>query len=279
METIMMSVLDLSARNLVRASALALAALATAPALAQQQAGASAVRAEPGYVLGPGDAISVNVYGHETFNVATRIKPDGTIAMPLIGNVTASGHTVVTLAQEISRQLTTSNFLRDPIVNVEIGDFQSRTVRVVGQVSRPGIVPLDRPYTLLDVLLRAGWVRGQGARTIYVRRGGEEEEQEVDIDLLLRGDPKADFLVQPGLTIYVPDAELVYIMGPVMRPGGYPLMEGMTIGRLITMAGGAAQGGSARRFRLERDGEQVRDATRDTLLKPGDIITMRGGVF
>ncbi|MFQ3666609.1 MAG: polysaccharide biosynthesis/export family protein [Sphingomonadaceae bacterium] len=267
--------------TLLGAAAMALAAAASAQAQAPAQPAAASQRPaqQPGYVLGPGDAISVNVYGHESFNVATRIKPDGTIAMPLIGNVTATGHTVVSLAKEISEQLTRKNFLRDPIVNVEIGDYRSQTVRVVGQVGRPGIVPLDQPQTLLDVLLRAGWVRTQGARTIYVRRGGDAEEQAIDIDLLLRGDPAADIPMEPGLTIYVPDPELVYIMGPVMRPGGYPLMEGMTIGRLITMAGGAAPGGSVKRFRLERGGQQVKDATAETVLRPGDVITMRGGMF
>ncbi|MFN7173726.1 MAG: polysaccharide biosynthesis/export family protein [Thermaurantiacus tibetensis] len=230
-----------------------------------------------GYVLGPGDAIAVTVYGHDAFNVTTRIKPDGTISMPLVGQIPAAGRTVVTLAADISRRLTEARLLRDPIVNVEIGDYQSRTVRVVGQVSRPGIIPLDQPYTLLDVLLKAGWVRGDGSRNIIVRRAGVPD-REISIDALLKGDPAADVPMEPGLTVVVPEPELVYVMGGVGRPGGYPLLEGMTVRRLIGMAGGATDG-NPRRFRLERDGKLLRDATLDTPLKAGDVITLRQASF
>jgi polysaccharide export outer membrane protein len=246
-----------------------------APAAASASGPARAASSQ-GYVLGPGDAITVVVYGQDAFNVATRIKPDGTISMPLIGTVQASGRTVVTLADEVARQLTRSNFLRDPIVNVEITDYRSQTVRVVGAVSRPGIQPLDQPYTLLDVLLRAGWVRGEGARTIYVRKPGETE-MPVDIEKLLRADPEADIAMVPGVTVFVPEAELVYVMGGAARPGGYPLTEGMTAGRLLLMAGGSATGGRIRSFTLERDGKRLEGATQETVLQPGDVIMLRGG--
>lgn len=232
-----------------------------------------------GYVLGPGDVVAVTVFGQDAFNVTTRIKPDGTISMPLVGQVQAAGRTVVTLAAEISRRLTDAKLLKDPIVNVEIGDYQSRTVRVVGQVQRPGIIPLDQPYTLLDILLKAGWVRGDGSREILIRRPGSTEEQAVSIDALIRGDAAADIPMEPGLTIVVPEPEIVYVMGGVMRPGGYPLMEGMTVRRVISMAGGAAPGGNVRKFQLERDGQRLRNATPDTPVKAGDVITLRSAGF
>ena len=93
-----------------------LCALVLAPgAHAQTPAAAS-----PGYVLGPNDGVSIIVYGQTEFNVATRVKPDGSIVVPLIGKVQAQGKTNLTLADEITRRLVQGNFLRDPIVNVEI---------------------------------------------------------------------------------------------------------------------------------------------------------------
>lgn len=252
--------------------------LAAFPAFGQAQ---PAARPAPsaGYVLGPGDVIAVTVYGQEVFNTTTRIKPDGTIALPLIGNVAAQGRTVLTLADQIKRQLETAGYLRNPVVNIEVAEYRSQIVRVVGNVAQPGIQPLDQDYTLLDVLLRAGWVRSIGDRTIYVRTEGATEEIPISIDRLVRADPAANIRVQPGMTIYVPEPELVYVMGPVSRPGGYPLMEGMTIGRLIIMAGGAAQGGNKNRFNLERGGKKVADVTADTPLEPGDVVVLRGGLF
>lgn len=232
-----------------------------------------------GYVLGAGDVIAVSVYGQEAFNATTRIKPDGTIALPLIGSVQAQGRTVLTLADQIKRQLETSGFLRNPVVNIEIAEYRSQIVRVVGNVAQPGLQPLDQDYTVLDVLLRAGWVRSIGDRMVYVRPEGTGEEIPISIEKLVRADPEANIRVQPGMTIYVPEPELVYVMGPVARPGGYPLMDGMTIGRLIVMAGGAAPGGNKNRFNLEREGQKVKGAAADTPLQPGDVVILRGGLF
>lgn len=268
---------------------LAIAALALllvampAPAQAPSGPAAAAPRAGPaprwpGYRLGVGDVITITIYGNELFNTTTRVKPDGTISLPLIGSIDVSGLTSRELEQKIASETTRAGFLRNPIVNVDINEYRSQTVRVVGNVANPGIQPLDLDYSLLDVLLRSGWVRGSGARVIYLRRPGQPE-QEIDINKLLRADPEADVKVEPGMTIFVPEPELVYIMGPVMRPGGYPLLENMTIGRLITMAGGAAPGGNRKKFRLERDGQELRDVTVDTVLKPGDVIVMRGSSF
>ncbi|WP_448577533.1 polysaccharide biosynthesis/export family protein [Thermaurantiacus sp.] len=251
--------------------------LAALPAFGQQPGARPTPSA--GYVLGPGDVIAVTVYGQDVFNATTKIKPDGTIALPLIGNVVAQGRTVLTLADQIKRQLETAGYLRNPIVNIEIADYRSQFVRVVGNVTRPGIQPLDQDYTLLDVLLRAGWVRSVGDRTIYVRTEGATEEIPVSIDKLVRADPAANIQVVPGMTIFVPEPELVYVMGPVARPGGYPLMEGMTIGRLIVMAGGAVQGGNKNKFNLERGGQKVQGATADTPLEPGDVVVLRGRSF
>jgi polysaccharide export outer membrane protein len=252
--------------------------LAALPAFAQAQP-AARPSTSAGYVLGPGDVIAVTVYGQEVFNATTKIKPDGTIALPLIGNVVAQGRTVLTLADQIKRQLETSGYLRNPIVNIEIAEYRSQFVRVVGNVARPGIQPLDQDYTLLDILLRAGWVRSIGDRTIYVRTEDAAEEIPISIDRLVRADPAANIKVRPGMTIFVPEPELVYVMGPVARPGGYPLMEGMTIGRLIIMAGGAVQGGNKNKFNLERGGQKVQGVTADMPLEPGDVVVLRGRSF
>lgn len=258
--------------------ALVLAIFAALPALAQTAPAAASGRSA-GYVLGPGDVIAVAVYGQEAFNTSTRIKPDGTIALPLVGTVQAEGRTVLTLADQIKRQLETSGFLRNPVVNIEVAEYRSQIARVVGNVAQPGLQPLDQDYRLLDVLLRAGWVRSVGDRMIFVREEGSSEETPISIERLIRGDPAANIAVKPGMTIYVPEPELVYVMGPVSRPGGYPLMDGMTVGRLIIMAGGAAQGGNKNRFNLERGGQKVAGVTAETVLQPGDVVILRGGLF
>lgn len=234
--------------------------------------------ARDGYVLGPSDTIAVVVYGQEEFNVQTRIKPDGSIVMPLIGRVQASGKDVIQLADEITRQLESGNFLRDPIVNVEVVNYSSRYARVVGKVGSPGLVPLDRAYSIMDVLLRSGWVRDDGSRYVVLRRASDSKEVRLLTEQLAMGGEGSDIVVQPGDTLFVDVAELVFLAGAVARPGGYPVEPGMTVGQLLARAGGVGPTGSSGKFRLKRDGKET-DVDDSAELRADDVITVRERLF
>lgn len=254
--------------------ALLLAVLGTQPSNAQAQGSAA-----PGaYLLGPSDSITVLVYGQSEFNVQTRVKPDGSIMMPLIGKVQAEGKSVITLADEITRRLTAGNFLKDPIVNVEVNEYNSRYVRLAGKVGSPGLVPLDRSSRLLDVLLRAGWVQAGGSEFITIRRAADGKEVSVNSKELARGSV-ADVQLFPGDTVFIDDAELVYLTGAVARPGAYPLKVGMTVTELLATAGGVGATGSANKVGLKRDGAKERDVDAQFELKAGDIINVRERLF
>src|SRR3546814_1692195 len=86
----------------------------------------------------------------------TRIKPDGTIVMPLLGSVKASGQTILTLADRIGKKMESAGLLRKPIINVEVVQMVSQTATVLGKVTAPGVVPLDREMTVSTVLGRVG---------------------------------------------------------------------------------------------------------------------------
>lgn len=253
------------------AAALLVLPAISAPAMAQ-------AAQSQGYVLGPNDSITVVVYGQNEFNVQTRIKPDGSIVMPLVGKVQAQGKTVITLAEEITRRLVAGNFLKDPIVNVEVNEYNSRYVRVAGKVGAPGLVPLERSNRLLDVLLRAGWVRPEGSQYITIRRAADGKELKVNTDELARGET-ADIMLDAGDTLYVAEAELVYLTGAVARPGAYPLKPGMTVSEMIAQAGGVGPTGSNGKVGLKRGNEKERDVDQQTKLEPGDIINIRERMF
>lgn len=234
---------------------------------------------QTGYVLGPDDQISVVVYGQNEFNMQTRIKPDGSIVMPLIGKVQASGKTVIGLADEITRQLTSGNYLRDPIVNVEVLGYNSRYARVVGRVGAPQMIALDRPYRVLDVLLKAGWVRADGSRYVLLRREADRKQLRIDTDELARGGDNADVYVQPGDTLFVEPAEVVYLTGQVARPGAYQLEPGMTISKLIAMAGGVGPGGSSSKFDLKRGTGKEQSVNDQFVLQKDDVINVKERLF
>lgn len=250
---------------------IAAALLFLTPGVAHAQVGA------PAYVLGPNDGISVAVYGQNEFNVQTRVKPDGSIVMPLIGKVQAQGKTVITLADEITRRLEAGNYLKDPIVNIEVTQYNSRYVRVAGKVGNSGLVPLDRSNHLLDVLLMSGWVQDAGSEFITIRKG-DGKTLRVNSKDLARGST-ADVQLDAGDTVYVADAELVYLTGAVARPGTYPLKAGMTVTELLATAGGVGPTGSNGKVGLKRGGAKETDADQQTKLEPGDIINVRERLF
>ncbi len=246
--------------------------------LGVQASVASAQSAPAPYLLGANDSITVMVYGQSEFNVQTRVKPDGSIVMPLIGKVQAEGKSVITLADEITRRLETGNFLKDPIVNVEVNEYNSRYVRVAGKIGAPGLVPLDRSAKLLDILLRAGWVREGGSPYITIRRAADGKDIRVNTEELARG-TTTDVSLQAGDTIFVADAELVYVTGQVGRPGAYPLKPGMTVTELLASAGGVGPTGSGNKVGLKRAGDKERDVDTQFKLEAGDIINVKERLF
>lgn len=265
-------------RRRAGAGLLALAiALAPVPAAAAQPPAQAQVPS--GYVLGPDDVISVMVYGQNEFNTQTRIKPDGSIVLPLIGKVPAAGKTVLTLADDIGRRLEQGNFLRDPIVNIEVSQYNSRFARVVGFVGTPALVPLDRPYQVLDVLLRSGWVRAGGSRYVLLRRAADGKQIRLDTEELARAGQGSEIYVQPGDTLFVEKADVVYLLGAVPRPGAYQLEPGMTIAKLIATAGGVGPTGSSNKFEVRQGTDKEKSVDDKYVLQKDDVVTVKERLF
>lgn len=231
-----------------------------------------------GYMLGPDDSVQVIVYGQSEFNVTTRVKADGTIVMPLIGIVKASGETNITLAKAITDKLVAGGYLKDPLVNIEVGSYISRSVNIAGAVTAPGIVPLDRPYHALEALLKAGWVRSDGATFVYLRRQGQPERK-LDVEQLVRGEANSDPLLVPGDTLFVPPAETFFIYGQINAPGMKGILPGMTIRQAIALSGGVTPSGKADKVGLVRgDGKEI-DADPSMKVQKGDVIIIKERLF
>jgi polysaccharide export outer membrane protein len=233
---------------------------------------------DAGYILGPDDTVQVVVYGQTEFNVTTRIKSDGTIIMPLIGTVKAAGQTNLGLGNLIADQLTKGGFLKSPIVNIEILNYVSRTANIAGKVTQPAILPLDRPYRVLEALLKSGWVRDQGAAYVYLRRPGQPEQQLL-VEELVRGGPDKDPLLRPGDTVFVPDAEMFFVTGQVARPGLFPILPGMTIRQALASAGGVTPNGSGNKVGLVRNNAKEVDSDLSQLIQKNDVIIVKERLF
>jgi len=240
---------------------------------------APAAAKDSGYVLGPNDTIAVQVYGQPDAGVTTRIKADGTIVMPLIGTVTADGATQLELADTVKRKLIKGGYFKDPFVNVEVVAYVSKVVNVAGKVSTPGVFPLDRDYTVLEVLLKSGWLREQGASYIYLRRASDNKEIKLEAEALVRGSPDKNVKLEPGDTLFVPDADTFTIYGAVSHVGVFAITPGMTLRQAIAIAGGVSASGSERKVALIRGGGKEVNAAIDEPVQKGDVYIVKERLF
>lgn len=258
---------------LIRAALIAAVPLAATAASAQSGAQAGWT----GYLLGAEDQIEVQIYGQGGATVRTRIKSDGTITLPLVGTVRAGGQTAQALADVIEAQLKRGGYINDPIVNVEITAYASRTVTVLGEFGTPGLFPLDRPLTLTEMVARVGGLREGASDTVLLRRAGGTLERH-SLSAISRSEVR-DVVLQPGDAVYATAAPQYYIYGQVGNAGVYPIVPGMTLRQALARAGGPTLAGSERRITLYRGGREVDANDLSAPIQPDDVLFVRERVF
>ena len=145
-------------------------------ATAQNSTGAAAMTAavpppstaSSGYQLGPNDELKISVFGQPDLSTTTRIKEDGTVVLALVGPLTAKGKTTSQLAQDIEAGYASGGYLTKPSVSVEVSNYVSRFVTVLGNVPQAGNYPLDRDYTVASMLAKAGGSTKDGANAVIL---------------------------------------------------------------------------------------------------------------
>lgn len=266
--------------------ALALAVPAAAqslPTTPQQRAPAPATQAEndvtAGYVLGADDVVEVSVLGQPEFATRARVRANGTVQLPFIGEHPVAGETALSLSQKVSDRLRAGGYYAKPVVTVEIVSFASRYVIVLGDVGQPGLQPVDRDYRVSEVIARAGGLRDSGADFVILRRE-TGEELKLPFDKLATGSKDEDPVVRAGDKIYVPSAELFYIYGQVNAPGVYPIKGAgpMTVRKALARGGGVGPSGSTKKIKVFRNGEEIK-VKLDDPIRPGDVVTVGERTF
>jgi polysaccharide export outer membrane protein len=231
-----------------------------------------------GYMLGADDVVEVTVLGQPEFATRARVKANGTIQLPFIGEQKIAGETALTLAPKIAEKLRSGGFYAKPVVNIEISSFASRYVVLLGAIAQAGLQPVDRDYRLSEIIARAGGLRESGADFITLTRANGEQRN-YPFEKLASGGPEDDPWVSPGDKIFVPEADLFYIYGQINAPGVYPIRGGpMTIRKAVARGGGFNASGSAKRIKLFRDGEETK-VNLDMVIKAGDVIVVGERLF
>ena len=255
------------------------------------------------YVLGPEDQITVRVFAADDIpDKPAQIDNDGTVTLPMIGQVHAAGLTV----EQFQANLVTAykKYFKDPQVTVQVNDFRSQPVSVAGNVNTPGVVQLRGNRNLMEVIAQAGGLRADAGDSVLITRSlsegpipvagaftdptGKYSIAHIDIRAIMSGkDPEGNIMIKPHDVISVPRARMIYVLGSVGRPGGYVLTdnETMSITQAVALAGGwsttaglkgakvlRADGGATRE-QIPANLKKIMDnKAPDLQLKPDDIL-------
>jgi polysaccharide export outer membrane protein len=247
---------------------------------------------QPEYAVGPQDVLTIAVWEQPGLSGKFTVGADGNISFPLLGSVRVAGLTSRAVEVMLRSRLA-DGYLKNPQVTVEVTQFLSQRIFVMGEVRTPGPVALTGELTLLEALTRAGGVtenaggemvllrsdRAAGAATppLVAGAAGATEIARISIRDLRSGAFSKNIQLQDGDSIFVPRAETIYVLGQVMTPGPYPLEPGMTVLKAISAAGGVTRLGSTRRVKIARivAGKKTeQNAKLDDVVKGGDTITV-----
>jgi protein involved in polysaccharide export with SLBB domain len=206
----------------------------------------------PDYVLGPGDSLTVNLWGGVSQRLIRVVDREGRIALPEAGTLQVSGRTLGEVQQAVQRSLRTQ--FRNVQADVSVSRIRSIRIYVVGDVERPGPYEVSSLSTPLNALIEAGGPTSRGSLRTVKHLRGKELTQEVDIyDLLLHGVRSGVKPLESGDTIMVPPlGPQVTVVGMVRRPGIYELHGERSLAQILELAGGVLPSGTLRHVDVER---------------------------
>ena len=207
-------------------------------------------------LIGPGDLLHLQVYDTPEMDQRARVTDDGAIPFAFIGDVHVAGLTPAAAAAQIEHRLITNGVMVHPQVTVRVEAYTTQNASVMGQVQKPGVYEIDTARTVIEVLALAGGLTDLADRHITIQRRGA-------------GQPKVDYyysnaaaaalsddpMVYPGDTVVVPRVAIVYVLGDVLKPGGYPINTNnsqMTALEAIALAGYANHTAAVGKSKLVR---------------------------
>ena len=156
------------------------------------------------YRLVPGDKLRIEVYKDPQISQTLQIRPDGKITVPLVGDVAAAGRTPVALRDSITTSL--KEYITNPVVTVIVVEFEPQSVSVMGEVQRPGPVPIKGKLSVLEALAVAGGFKDfANTKNITIRRPTASGVQIIRFNYrdAVKGEGKPLYL-QPGDIVIVP---------------------------------------------------------------------------
>jgi polysaccharide export protein EpsE len=245
---------------------------------------------EQDYIVGAQDLLTISVFEEPQLSGRFRVDNDGTFTFPFIGRVQAGGQTLRAIEDRLTKALA-AGYLKNPQVNVEVDQYKSQSVFVIGEVRLPGKYPLAGNMSLIEALAQAGSMTSTASNEVLIVHPKERRTTgpimpddtsgadvvRVNIRDLQSGKLAHNVEIKDGDTIFVPKAETFFITGQVRNPGSYVMERGVTVLQAISLAGGLTERGSNRRIKIVRivNGKKLELTVKlsDAVL-PGDTIVV-----
>jgi polysaccharide export outer membrane protein len=253
------------------------------------------------YRIGPRDLLEIQIFGFEELsNIRARVLENGTINLPILGQVEVEGLTSIELEGRLKDILMENQYLENPLVSVFIAEYQSKFVSLIGAVNGQGSYPLIGRQRLLHFLTLAGGISEEAGPDIFIIR--ENENGEVSslkisrIELLDNVDMAMNIPLQPNDIIHIPVDRLVpiYVGGQVNGPGVQMVRQSYlpTLLQAIIQAGGFASRASKGGVLVKRRNAEgsmvttkydvkdiINGKREDVQLQAGDIVWVPQSTF
>lgn len=217
----------------------------------------------PDYVLGPGDDLTINVWGALDSTLVRTVDRNGRIVLPKVGDLRIWGLTFSQADRLIRDEL--GRFFRGFQTSVTMGRLRTVSVHVVGEICQPGVYTLSSLATVTNALYSAGGPTKLGSlREVRLLRGNVQVARIDLYDFLQRGDRTRDYRLESGDTVFVPTiGDVVAVSGEVKRPAIYEIASRTRLSDVVTLSGGVTPTSYLKRVQIVRALPNAERATLD----------------
>lgn len=244
------------------------------------------------YVIGEGDTLDIAVWGVKELSVPAKVRPDGKITVPGLGDVSASGQTPTDLQSSLTVRL--KELVKNPIVTVAVTGITNSKVYIFGGGVKSGVFELLQRSSLLQLLCNIGELKSADLKKAYLLRNGKKIKENFHA-LFIGGDTTGDIPLESGDSLFIPLLldKSVYVLGAVNMPKAIEYREGMTVMEAILESGGFTKFASQNDTQIRRkdagkditipvkakDIIQGADMAQNVKLKAGDYIIIKESIF
>lgn len=244
------------------------------------------------YVIGEGDGLNIAVWGVNELTFSVKVRPDGKITVPGLGDVLASGNTPSELQASLAVKL--KELVKNPIVTVTVSEITNSKVYIFGGGVKSGVYELQRRSTLLQLLCTLGEVKTADLKRAYLLRAGKKVKTDF-YKLFVSGDTSEDIQLEPNDSLFIPLLmdKNIYVLGAVNAPKAIEYRDGMTVMEAILESGGFTKYADQDDVIIRRKNDQKElsvtvkakklfkegDLSQNIVLKAGDYILVKESIF